>query len=194
MEPEQAVSAQLRALGIQPAEVKVVVMTHLHSDHASGIAEFPESTFVVSSRRVGGGRLGRAHARATGAASSTTPSTGARVDFESPDADSFATFGRAFDLFGDGSVRARLHARAHRRPPVGGAPPARPRGAAHRRRRVHAPHASRRSRAALPDGGRAPLPALAARDPALRARAPGRARDLRARLRAVASAARRCYE
>ena len=27
------------------------------------------------------------------------------VDFESPDADSFATFGRALDLFGDGSVR-----------------------------------------------------------------------------------------
>ena len=36
-------------LGIQPADVEVVVMTHLHSDHASGIAEFPESTFVVSS-------------------------------------------------------------------------------------------------------------------------------------------------
>ena len=55
-----------------------VVMTHLHSDHASGISEFPESTFVVSDRRVGGGRLGRPHARATGAASSTTPSTGGR--------------------------------------------------------------------------------------------------------------------
>ena len=27
------------------------------------------------------------------------------VDFESPDADSFATFGRSLDLFGDGSVR-----------------------------------------------------------------------------------------
>ena len=59
MEPGQAVSVQLRALGIEPAEVKVVVMTHLHSDHASGIAEFPESTFVVSQRRVGGGRLER---------------------------------------------------------------------------------------------------------------------------------------
>ncbi len=49
METEDAVPGQLRRLGIDPTEVKTVVMTHLHSDHASGIAEFPGATFVLSS-------------------------------------------------------------------------------------------------------------------------------------------------
>jgi N-acyl homoserine lactone hydrolase len=104
MEPGQAVSAQLRALDIEPAEVKVVVMTHLHSDHASGIAEFPESTFVVSSAEWqaagSSGRLKGYWPRQFDHAFEWRT-----LDFESPDADSFATFGRAFDLFGDGSVR-----------------------------------------------------------------------------------------
>ena len=104
MEPGQAVPDQLRVLGIQPADVKVVVMTHLHSDHASGIAEFPKSTFVVSSAEWeaagSGGRLQGYWPRQFDHAFEW-----ATLDFESPDSGSFATFGRAFDLFGDGSVR-----------------------------------------------------------------------------------------
>ena len=91
-------------LGIQPADVEVVVMTHLHSDHASGIAEFPSRPSW--SRAPSGRRPARAGAsRGTGHASSTTPSTGARSTSSRPTPDSYATFGRAFDLFGDGSVR-----------------------------------------------------------------------------------------
>ena len=104
MEQEQAVSAQLRELGIEPAEVKVVVMTHLHSDHASGIAEFPDSTFVVSSAEWeaagSSGRLKGYWPRQFDHAFEWRT-----LDFESPDSGSFATFGRAIDLFGDGSVR-----------------------------------------------------------------------------------------
>src|SRR5215211_4214752 len=48
MEPEQSASAQLRARGIEPAQVKVVIMTHLHMDHASAISDFPGATFVLS--------------------------------------------------------------------------------------------------------------------------------------------------
>src|SRR5918998_1083713 len=48
MTTEQAAPAQLRARGIEPSAVKVVLMTHLHVDRASAISEFPESTFVVS--------------------------------------------------------------------------------------------------------------------------------------------------
>jgi N-acyl homoserine lactone hydrolase len=104
MEPDQAVSAQLRERGIATHQVRVVVMTHLHSDHASGIAEFPEATFVVS-------------AAEWAAASSGNQLRGyfrrhfdhafdwRTLDFEGPEADSFATFGRSFDLLGDGSVR-----------------------------------------------------------------------------------------
>ena len=48
MEASQALPAQLRERGFQPSAVKAVVMTHLHVDHASGISEFPDATFVVS--------------------------------------------------------------------------------------------------------------------------------------------------
>ena len=48
MRPEQAASAQLRARGIEPTQVKVVLITHLHIDHASAISEYPDSTFLVS--------------------------------------------------------------------------------------------------------------------------------------------------
>ena len=104
MEAEQAATAQLRAKGVEPSRVNVVVMTHLHVDHASAISEFPDATFVVS--------------RAEWAAATSQGQLHGYVrrqfdhafdyrllDFEGPDVESFASFGRSFDLFGDGSVR-----------------------------------------------------------------------------------------
>ena len=38
----------LRRLGLDPADVRWVVMTHLHTDHAGGLAHFPESEILVS--------------------------------------------------------------------------------------------------------------------------------------------------
>ena len=48
MKSEQSVAAQLRSRGIDPSEIRTVVMTHLHIDHASGMSEFPEATFLFS--------------------------------------------------------------------------------------------------------------------------------------------------
>ncbi|HEX6601739.1 MAG TPA: MBL fold metallo-hydrolase, partial [Solirubrobacterales bacterium] len=42
------VPSQLRKRGLEPGEIPIVVMTHLHLDHTSAISEFPNSTFVVS--------------------------------------------------------------------------------------------------------------------------------------------------
>jgi glyoxylase-like metal-dependent hydrolase (beta-lactamase superfamily II) len=103
MEAEDAVPGQLRRLGIDPGEVKTVVMTHLHSDHASGISEFPGATFVLSSAEWEAASKGREidgyiKRQYDHAFDYRT------LDFEGPDADSFASFGRGFDLFGDGSV------------------------------------------------------------------------------------------
>ena len=42
------VPSQLRKRGLDPGEIPIVVMTHLHLDHTSAISEFPNSTFVVS--------------------------------------------------------------------------------------------------------------------------------------------------
>jgi glyoxylase-like metal-dependent hydrolase (beta-lactamase superfamily II) len=79
-------------------------MSHLHYDHASGIAEFPDATFVTSKEEwhaagSGGERDGYVKRQFDHAFDWRT------IDFEGPDIDSFAPFGRSADLFGDGSVR-----------------------------------------------------------------------------------------
>ncbi len=100
------VPAQLRKRGLDPNEIPIVVMTHLHTDHSSAISEFPQSTFVVSENEW--------EAAATG---SQPTLNGYRrrhfdyafeyrtLDFDRAGIDSYASFGRTFDLFGDGSIR-----------------------------------------------------------------------------------------
>ena len=41
-------SAQLQAVGITPEQVRIVVLTHMHTDHVGGIAAFTNSDVVVS--------------------------------------------------------------------------------------------------------------------------------------------------
>ena len=103
MDSSEAVPAQLRARDVEPESVGTVVMTHMHPAHASGIAQFPHATFVVGAEEWSAARRGREldgylkrqydHAFDY-----------RLVDFEGSGTDSFATFGRALDLFGDGSV------------------------------------------------------------------------------------------
>jgi N-acyl homoserine lactone hydrolase len=47
--PEQEIGPQLRALGFSPDDVRWVVLTHFHTDHAGGLAHFAKSE-IVSSR------------------------------------------------------------------------------------------------------------------------------------------------
>jgi len=104
MRPEQAAVAQLRARGIEHSSLRTVVMTHLHPDHASAIADYPEATFLVSSAEWeaaanGGQRDGYVKRQFDHGFDYRL------IDFDSQAANSFAGFGRAFDVFGDGSVR-----------------------------------------------------------------------------------------
>jgi N-acyl homoserine lactone hydrolase len=48
IEPEQEVGPQLKALGTGSADVKRVVLTHLHIDHDGGLGHFPMSEILVS--------------------------------------------------------------------------------------------------------------------------------------------------
>jgi glyoxylase-like metal-dependent hydrolase (beta-lactamase superfamily II) len=104
MEPSWAVGAQLRARGLDPMDIRVVVMTHLHWDHAGAVAEFPQATFVVDvaewrAARSAGQRQGYTHRLID------HPYAWREVAFDDPRVTSFASFGRTIDLFGDGSVR-----------------------------------------------------------------------------------------
>jgi glyoxylase-like metal-dependent hydrolase (beta-lactamase superfamily II) len=104
MKPEQAVPAQLRARGIEPEQVKAVLMTHMHIDHASAVSEFPESTFVVSAAEwAAASDHGQLHGYVK--RQFDHGFDWRLLDFEGADAESFSGFARSFDLFGDGSVR-----------------------------------------------------------------------------------------
>ncbi len=59
IEPEEEAGPQLKALGIGSADVKRVVLTHLHIDHDGGLSHFPTSEILVSPAEL---------ARATGVA------------------------------------------------------------------------------------------------------------------------------
>jgi N-acyl homoserine lactone hydrolase len=106
IEPGEDVPAQLRKRGLEPGEVPIVVMTHMHIDHTSAISEFPHASFVLSD------------VEWRAATSGPSPLlNGYRrphydyafdyrtVDFDRGGVDSYASFGRTHDLFGDGSIR-----------------------------------------------------------------------------------------
>ena len=48
IEPEEEAGPQLKALGIGSADVKRVVLTHLHIDHDGSLSHFPTSEILVS--------------------------------------------------------------------------------------------------------------------------------------------------
>lgn len=48
MTPEQEIGPQMRQLGLSPADVRWVVLTHLHQDHDGGLHHFPNAEFIVS--------------------------------------------------------------------------------------------------------------------------------------------------
>jgi glyoxylase-like metal-dependent hydrolase (beta-lactamase superfamily II) len=104
--PGEDVPSQLRKLGLDPGEIPIVVMTHLHIDHTSAISEFPNSTFVVSENEWqaaahGSSPLLNGYRRAHFDYAFEYRT----VDFNRDSVDSYASFGRTFDLFGDGSIR-----------------------------------------------------------------------------------------
>lgn len=45
--PDQMIDLQLAALGYKPDDIKYVIMSHLHLDHAGGMPLFPKATFIV---------------------------------------------------------------------------------------------------------------------------------------------------
>lgn len=106
LQPGEDAPAQLRKRGLDAGEIPIVVMTHLHIDHTSAISEFPKSTFVVSEPEW--------EAAATGPRPMLNGYRRSHfdyafdyrtVDFDRSGIDSYASFGRCFDLFGDGSIR-----------------------------------------------------------------------------------------
>jgi glyoxylase-like metal-dependent hydrolase (beta-lactamase superfamily II) len=47
LRPELAVAAQLPRLGLSPADMRTIVLSHFHADHLAGLRDFPTSRFVA---------------------------------------------------------------------------------------------------------------------------------------------------
>jgi glyoxylase-like metal-dependent hydrolase (beta-lactamase superfamily II) len=114
--PEQSVPAQLRGRDIDPDQIPIVLMTHLHVDHASAMSEFPGAKFICAEVewRAANARLG-----AFSGYTRTQLPPARRVqtiDFDDAAAESHPPFDHTVDLFGDGSVRLLFtpgHTRGH---------------------------------------------------------------------------------
>jgi N-acyl homoserine lactone hydrolase len=107
LESGKDVPSQLRERGLDAGEIPIVVMTHMHIDHTSAISEFPNSTFVLSEKEW--------ESAATGPKPLLNGYRRVHFDYafdyrtidfnRNGGIDSYSSFGRTFDLFGDGSLR-----------------------------------------------------------------------------------------
>jgi glyoxylase-like metal-dependent hydrolase (beta-lactamase superfamily II) len=91
MAPEAQLSAQLAAVGHDPADVTLAVSSHLHFDHVGGLAELPAATLIVQADE---------WKAATDAA--VRPGAYVRADFDLGHARKLVD--GVFDLFGDGAL------------------------------------------------------------------------------------------
>ncbi|HEY5119241.1 MAG TPA: MBL fold metallo-hydrolase [Anaerolineales bacterium] len=48
-DPEETAVRQIAKLGFDPADVKHIILTHMHLDHAGGLPDFPQATIHLSS-------------------------------------------------------------------------------------------------------------------------------------------------
>jgi len=59
LDPEQAAIRQIAKLGFQPEDVRHIVLTHMHFDHAGGLPDFPLARVHVHRREIEAIRSGK---------------------------------------------------------------------------------------------------------------------------------------
>lgn len=92
---------QLRNRGIAPTDIRMVVMTHLHFDHASGIGQFPSAEFVVERREYEAVKSGLLKGYIPKHLESASQWRKLDLDADPP----AEGFDHVHDLLGDGSIR-----------------------------------------------------------------------------------------
>jgi N-acyl homoserine lactone hydrolase len=106
VEEGRDIVSQLRGRRIYPADISVIVLTHLHEGHASAIEAFPNASFVLSATEWQAATSGSFPAlRGYHPAHYDYAFEYYTVDFDADFIESYGPFGRSFDLFGDGSLR-----------------------------------------------------------------------------------------
>jgi glyoxylase-like metal-dependent hydrolase (beta-lactamase superfamily II) len=106
--PELAVAAQLPRWGLTPADIRWIVLSHLHADHAAGLLDFPTAQIILTAAAYASaaGQPGwRALARGMIPRLLPADLAGrARLIREFAD-QPLPSLGPTHDLFGDGALR-----------------------------------------------------------------------------------------
>lgn len=95
MTKEQGCVAQLGSLGIQPENIRYVLLSHLHSDHTGAIGRFPNALHIVQRQEYD--YAFKPDWFAAGAY--------CRNDFDRPNLNWLLLDEDGFDLYGDGTLR-----------------------------------------------------------------------------------------
>lgn len=104
MDRDQTAAALCRARGVDPASISLIVMTHLHFDHAGGLADFPSATVIVSEPEWRSAIASTSAIRGYVRAQLDPRLSYQTVDFQMAKAIRRDPFDKALDLFADGSV------------------------------------------------------------------------------------------
>lgn len=109
--PEERAASQLRRLGIEPGEVRTVILSHFHADHVAGVRDFPNARFIYVEKAYRAVRSlgGLAALRAAFLPGLLPADFDARSNPVGPAAEtalpaSLHPFERGYDLLGDGSI------------------------------------------------------------------------------------------
>ena len=105
MNSDNTAAAQCRRRGVDPANIELIVMTHLHFDHASALCDFPSATVLVSDPEWKSALSRRAPFNGYVRAQLDSRLQYRTFDFHSPSATALGSFDLTHDLFGDGSMR-----------------------------------------------------------------------------------------
>lgn len=103
LSPQETAVAQLRSLGIPPAAVRTIIISHLHFDHAGGLRDFPDAQVVVSRAEWENAQVRRWKARLRGIIKEQLEGIEVRpIDYRPGTA--IPPFESSYDLYGDGSL------------------------------------------------------------------------------------------
>ncbi len=106
LEAGKDIAAQLRSRGLEAKDIKTVVMTHMHFDHTSAMSELGNASFILSEPEwEAATTTSRPFMHGYDSSHFDYAFDYRTVSFDGPNVGSYSTFGRTFDLFGDGSVR-----------------------------------------------------------------------------------------
>lgn len=100
----QSLPAQLRDRGIDPREIQLVVMTHLHVDHASAMSELPNATFLCTAAEWRAAMAPFSSRWGYARQQLPAPARVRTIDF-TRQSEPHGPFERTIDLLGDGTIR-----------------------------------------------------------------------------------------